>query len=185
MAHPILSEARQKMDKSLEAFQQEMGNIRTGRATAGLLDIVEVDVYGSRMKINQLGTISVPDPHMIVVDLWDKSQMHAVEKAIMVSPLGVNPSNDGRVIRIPIPTLTEERRKELVKLASRYAEEAKVSVRNIRRHAIECVKKAQKDGEIPEDDAHKLTDEAQKFTDKHIDSIDAALRAKEADIMEV
>ncbi len=185
MQHKILKEASVKMDRSLEAFQQELGSIRTGRANPGLLDVVDVDAYGARMKINQLGTITVPDGHMIAVDLWDKSQIHAVEKAILASPLGLNPSNDGKLIRIPIPPLSEERRKELVKVARRLSEESKVAVRNVRRHAVDEIKKAQKDGEIPEDDAHHLTDEIQKLTDKHIEKIDEALSAKEADIMEV
>lgn len=185
MPHPIVREAKDKMDKSLAAFQQELSNIRTGRATAGLLDTIEVDAYGQKMKINQLGTVSVPDPHLIAVDLWDKSQMAAVEKAIMSSSLGVNPSNDGKLIRIPIPALSEERRKELVKLAGKYGEEAKVAIRNIRRHAMDEIKKGQKDGDIPEDEAHKLSDDVQKKTDEHTESIDEALKAKEADIMEV
>mgnify|MGYP003572172199 CR=1 FL=1 len=185
MAHEAVQEAKLKMDKSVEAYQQELSGIRTGRANAGLLDMVDVDVYGSKMKINQLGTITVPEPHLIVVDLWDKSQMAVVEKAIIASALGITPSSDGKVIRIPIPTLTEERRKDLVKITHKYAEEAKVSVRNIRRHAIEVIKKGQKSGEIPEDEAHRLTDDVQKLTDKHTQGIDDALKAKEEDIMEV
>lgn len=180
-----MSDARDRMDKSVEAYRQELGNIRTGRASAGMLDIVEVEVYGSKMRINQLGTVTVPDAHCIAIDLWDKSQVNTVEKALRASQLNVNPSNDGRVIRIPIPPLTEDRRKDLVKLAARLAEEARVSVRNVRRHAIEAIKAHQKDGDIPEDDAHRMTDEIQKLTDKHIESIDAALKSKEADIMEV
>ena len=185
MVHPIVKEATEKMDKSLQAFQQELGNIRTGRATAGLLDLVEVDVYGTKMKLNQLGNITVPDAHLIVVDLWDKSQIGPVEKAIMTSSLGVNPSNDGKLIRVPIPPLSEERRRELVKVAGRHVEEAKVAVRNIRRHAVDAIKQGQKDGDIPEDDAHKLTDEIQKLTDDHTKAIDEAFEKKEADIMEV
>lgn len=185
MPHEIVSAAKQKMDKSLEAFHRELGAIRTGRATAGLLDVVDVDVYGSRMKINQLGTVAVPDSHLIVVDLWDKSQMATVEKAILSSPLGVTPSNDGKVIRIPIPRLTEERRKELVKVAGKHVEEAKIAVRSIRRHAIDEIKKHQKSGDIPEDDAHHLSDEIQKITDEHTHHVDKAFKAKEVDIMEV
>lgn len=185
MSHAEVKEARSKMDKTVQAFQQELGNIRTGRATAGLLDIVDVEVYGSRMKINQLGTVTVPDAHLIAIDLWDKSQMSVVEKAIQASPLGVNPSNDGRTIRVPIPPLTEERRRDLVKVASKHAEEARISIRSIRRHAVEEIKAAQKKGEVPEDDAHRLTDEVQKATDQHIEQVEQALKAKEADIMEV
>jgi ribosome recycling factor len=122
---------------------------------------------------------------MLAIDLWDKSQINTVEKALRASQLGVNPSNDGRLIRVPIPQLTEERRKGLVKHAAHLGEEAKVAVRNVRRHALEAIKAHQKDGDIPEDDAHKLSDEIQKLTDKHIAAIDAALKHKEADIMEV
>ena len=185
MPHPILKETQDKMAKSVESFQQEMGNIRTGRATAGLLDVVDVEVYGSKMKINQLGTVTVPDPHLISIDLWDKSQMATVEKAIQSSPLDVNPSNDGKLIRIPIPPLTEERRRDLVKMAGKYVEEAKVAIRNIRRHSMEQIKKEQKAGEIPEDDAHKMSDDVQKATDKYTKAIDDAFKAKETDIMEV
>jgi ribosome recycling factor len=185
MSHPVVKEARSKMDKTVQAFQQEMGNIRTGRATAGLLDIVDVEVYGSRMKINQLGTVTVPDAHLVVIDLWDKSQMSKVEKAIMASPLGVNPSNDGKVIRVPIPQLTEDRRKDLVKVAGRHAEEARIAIRSIRRHAVEEIKALQKKGEVPEDDAHRLTEEVQKATDQHTEQVEHGLKAKEIDIMEV
>lgn len=185
MSHPVLEEATDKMDKSVVAFQAEMSSIRTGRANAGMLEVVDVEVYGSKMKLNQLGTVTVPDPHLIVIDLWDKSQMHVVEKAIMMSGLDLTPSNDGSVIRLPIPPLNEERRKDLVKVAGKYVEEAKVACRSIRRHAIDTLKKMQKDGDIPEDDAHRLTDAVQKLTDTHTDKIDAIYKAKEADIMEV
>jgi len=185
MSHPVLQEATEKMDKSVAAFQAEMSNIRTGRANAGILDVVDVEVYGSRMKINQLGTITVPDSHLLVIDLWDKSQMATVERAIMSSTLNIMPSNDGQVIRLPIPALNEERRRELVKLAGKYVEEAKVACRSVRRNAIDTLKKLQKDGEVPEDDAHRLTEAIQKLTDTHTDKIDAIYKAKEADIMEV
>lgn len=184
MSHPLIKEAEQKMDKSVESLQQELSGFRTGRATPNLLDVVHVDAYGSKMKINQLGNITVPDSHLIVIDLWDKSLIGAVEKAIMASPLGVNPSNDGRLIRIPIPPLSEERRKELTKVANKMAEEARVAVRNIRRHILETLKKEQKDGKITEDDLHRFSDEVQKLTDKHIEKIDQVLKAKEKDIME-
>ncbi len=184
MSHPLLKEAEQKMAKSIESLQQEFSGFRTGRATPSLLDVVHVDAYGSKMKINQLGNVTVPDPHMIVIDLWDKSLIGAVEKAIMASPLGVTPSNDGRLIRVPIPPLSEERRRELTKVANKLAEEARVAVRNVRRHVIESLKKEQKDGKITEDDLHRLTDEVQKITDKHIEKIDQLLKAKEKDIME-
>lgn len=184
-SHEIVKEASSKMDKSVLALQQELGSIRAGRATAGLLDVVDVDAYGQKMKINQLGTVTVPDPHLIVVDLWDKSQMALVEKAIMASALEVTPSNDGKLIRVPIPTLSEERRKDLVKVASKHTEEAKIAIRNIRRHAIDTIKKLQKSGDIPEDNAHKLSEKVQELTDKHTNTIEKAFKAKEADIMEV
>jgi len=185
VSHPILAEATEKMDKSVSAFQTEMSSIRTGRANAGMLEVVDVEVYGARMKLNQLGTVTVPDPHLIVIDLWDKSQMHVVEKAIMTSGLDMTPSNDGNVIRLPVPPLNEERRRDLVKVAGKYVEEAKVACRSIRRHAIDTLKKLQKDGEIPEDDAHRLSEAVQKLTDSHTEKIDAIYKAKEADIMEV
>lgn len=184
MAHPLLKEAESKMDKSVENLQQELSGIRTGRATPTLLDVVHVDAYGSKMKINQLGTVTVPDAHLIVIDLWDKSLIGPVEKAIMASPLGVTPSNDGRLIRIPIPPLSEERRKELIKVVHKMAEEARVAVRNIRRNILDELKKEQKESKITEDDLHKLSDEVQKITDKHIEKIDQIVKAKEKDIME-
>ncbi len=185
MPHELEQEAKSKMDKSLEAFSHELINIRTGRASVGLLDTIEVDVYGSKMKLNQLGTVAAPEPRMLMVTPWDKSQMAVIEKAIMASPLDLNPANDGNVIRIPIPPLNEDRRKDLVKHVGKLAEEARVSVRSVRRHVMEEVKKAQKDGDIPEDDAHKLSAEIQKVTDSHVAKIDEAVKAKEVEIMEV
>lgn len=186
MPHTVtMKEAKEKMDKSVEAFHQELANLRTGRANPGLLDSLDIEVYGSQMKLNQLGTVTVPDSHTIAIDLWDKSQINVVEKALRASPLDINPSNDGRIIRVPIPPLTEERRRDMVKLAGKITEEAKVAIRNVRRHAIETIKTLQKDGEVPEDNAHRLTDEIQKMTDKHIQNIDDSMKAKEQDIMEV
>lgn len=185
MEHALVKEARAKMAKSLEALDHELVHIRTGRASVGLLDAIEVDVYGQKMKINQLGTVAAPEPRLLTITPWDKSNMHAIEKAIQASSLELNPSNDGKVIRIPIPKLTEQRRKELVKHVAKLAEEARVSVRNIRRHLVDEVKKEQKEGKIPEDDAHRLTAEIQKVTDDFIHKIDAALKAKEDEIMEV
>lgn len=185
MANPIIDEARGKMDKTIEAFQAELSNIRTSRVTPGMLDVVDVDVYGSHMKINQLGVVHVVDSQLLSIDLWDKSTMSAVEKAIMTSPLGVTPSNDGKSIKVPFPSLTEQRRKDLCKVAAKHAEDAKISIRNLRRIALEEIKKQQKDGALPEDDAHKLGDEVQKLTDSHSEKIDHQLKAKEADIMEV
>jgi ribosome recycling factor len=185
MSHALVQDGKTKMHKALEAFQHELTLIRTGRASVGLLDAVEVEAYGSRMRISQLGTVTAPEARLLVVTPWDKTQMHAIEKAILASSLDLNPSNDGKVIRVPIPQLTEERRKDLVKHVSKLAEEARVSVRNIRRHIVDTIKKDQKDGKTPEDDAHKLTAETQKLTDDFITKIDHALKGKEDEIMEV
>ena len=185
MSNALAKQAREKMQKSLDNFRQELTHIRTGRASVGLLDAVEVEVYGTRMKINQLGNITTPEPRMLVIAPWDRTQIGAIEKAILASPLNLTPSNDGHLIRIPFPPLTEERRKDLVKLVGKMAEEAKVAVRNVRRHEVDEAKKMQKDGDLPEDEAHKLTDEVQKITDDFIDKIDEAFKAKEAEIMEV
>ncbi|NIA14146.1 MAG: ribosome recycling factor [Nitrospiraceae bacterium] len=185
MPHALAAEAKDKMGKSLDSFKQELTHIRTGRASAGLLEGIEVDVYGTKMKINQLANVTTPEARLLAIAPWDKTQITAIEKAIMASPLDITPSNDGNLIRIPFPPLTEERRKDLVKLVGKTAEEAKVAVRNIRRHAVESVKKAQKAGDIPEDDAHKLTNDIQKLTDDSCGQIDEALKAKEAEIMEV
>jgi len=185
MPHDLARESKEKMGKSLESLKQELTHIRTGRASVGMLDGIDVDVYGTKMKINQLGNVTTPEPRLLVIAPWDKSQMAAIEKAIMASPLDITPSNDGNVIRIPFPPLTEERRKDLVKLVGKLAEEAKVAVRNIRRHGVDAAKKLQKDGELPEDDAHKLSDEIQKLTDDYCGKVDEAFKAKEAEIMEV
>lgn len=185
MPNPIVSETRNKMKKSIEAFQQELAGIRTGRAQTALLDIVDVEAYGAKMKINQLANVTVPDPHLIVIDPWDKSQMNVIEKAIMASPLGITPSNDGKVIRVPIPQPTEERRKELVKIAGKHREDAKIALRNVRRHAMEEIKTAQKSGDIPEDEAHRLSDEVEKVTHECTEEVDEIFKLKEQDIMEV
>ena len=185
MEHEALKEAREKMDKSLVAFQNEISHIRTGRASTGLVDSIEGEVYGQKMKINELATTAVPEARMITIQPWDKSNVAMIEKAVLKSPLEVNPSNDGNVIRVPLPELSEERRKEYVKLIGKLVEEARVSVRNIRRHEVDVIKKQQKSGDIPEDDAHKLTDAIQKVTDEFIAKIDKAFKAKEVEIMEV
>jgi ribosome recycling factor len=185
MGHEAVKEAKIKMQKSLEAFQHELTTIRTGRASVGLLDVVDVEAYGSKMKINQLGTVTAPEPRLLVITPWDKALINTIEKAIKASPLELNPSNDGQVIRVPIPQLTEQRRKDLAKFVGKLAEEARVAIRNSRRHAVDEIKAQQKDGKIPEDDAHKLTAEIQKATDDFIDKVEEALKAKEEEIMEV
>ena len=182
MQHKVVTEAREKMKKSLENFQEEIVHIRSGRASTGLVDAIEVDAYGQRMRLNQLASVSVPEPRLISIQPWDKGMIGAIEKAIMQSPLGVTPKNDGVVIRVPLPELSEERRKEFVKLIGKLAEESRVAVRNVRRHEIELIKK---DKSIPEDESKRLNDEIQKATDEFVGRIDAAYKAKEAEIMEV
>ena len=185
MEHALAVEAKNKMQKAIDAFKHELTSIRTGRASAALLDGVEVDAYGSKMKLNQVGTVTAPEARMIVITPWDKGLIHAIEKGIMTSGLDLTPSNDGQVVRVPIPALNEARRRDMVKMVGKLAEEAKVSIRNTRRHEVEVVKKAQKDGEIPEDDAHKISAHIQKITDEFCAKVDESLKAKEAEIMEV
>jgi ribosome recycling factor len=181
----ILLEAEDKMDKSLEAFQQEISHIRTGRASVGLIEHLEVDAYGSKMRLDQMAKLGAPEARLLTVQPFDKSQINAIEKALQTSALELNPANDGTLIRIPMPELSEERRREYVKMIGKLAEEARVSIRNVRRHEIESVKKLQKAGDLPEDDAHRVSDTIQKLTDQHIGKVESAFKAKEADIMEV
>ncbi|PKQ17343.1 MAG: ribosome recycling factor [Actinobacteria bacterium HGW-Actinobacteria-7] len=185
MTSSILADAGTHMDKTQQALQHEFGTVRTGRASASLLDKIHVDAYGSSMPLNQVANIKVPEPQSIIIEPWDKSVMGAIEKAIRNSDLGLNPSNDGQVIRVPFPPLTEERRKELVKLCKGYAEEARVAVRNVRREANHKLDKLGKEGEASEDDVRRAEAEVQKLTDSHVKEIDEALKRKEAEIMEV
>lgn len=180
-----LAEAEGKMKKSFLAFQNEILNIRTGRASVHLLDSIEVEVYGSNMKLNQLATVNAPEARLLTIQPWDKSQLQAIEKAIIASPLELNPANDGTIIRIPMPELSEERRKEYVKLIGKFAEDARISVRNVRRGEMDIIKKEQKDGDLPEDDAHKMSDALQKLTDTYIGKIDEAFKAKDAELMAI
>lgn len=176
---------QRRMDGAVESLQKEFAGLRTGRASASLLDPVIVDLYGSKMPINQVGTISVPEPRLLSVQVWDGSAVKSVEKAIRDSGLGLNPMPDGNNIRIPIPDLNEERRKELTKIAGKYAETARIAVRNVRKDGMDLVKKMEKDGDISEDDLKRLSDEIQKMTDDTIKSIDQMLSDKEQDIMTV
>ena len=185
MIDDILQDAEDRMKKSLAAFKRELAGIRTGKATTTLLDSVKVECYGQVMPLNQVASISVPESRLILVQPWDRTIVADVEKAIHKSDLGLVPNTDGNVIRIAIPPLTEERRKELVKVVRKQAEDARVSIRNIRRDANESLKKAQKDGSISEDDSHKAMDKVQKLTDKYIGEIEETLKSKEAEIMEV
>lgn len=173
------------MDGALEALRKEFQGLRTGRASISLLEPLSVDAYGSRMPINQVGTLGVPEPRMITVQVWDKGVVSAVEKAIRESNLGLNPSRDGQLIRVPIPELSEERRRELSKVAGRYAEQARVAIRNVRRDGMEMLKRMEKDGEISQDEQRVWHDEIQAVTDKHISAVDELLATKEQEIMQV
>lgn len=181
----IIKDAREHMDKSHTALLHEFSTVRTGRASGAIFEKVFVDAYGSPMPLNQVAGIKSPEPQLIVIEPWDKSLMGAIEKAILSSDLGLNPSNDGMVIRVPFPALNEERRKELVKLCKGYAEEARVGVRNIRRDANHKLERLSKDGEASEDEVRRAEAEVQKLTDSHVKDIDEALKRKEAEIMEV
>jgi ribosome recycling factor len=185
MIKDILKDADSRMHKAVEVVRNELVRIRTGKATTNLLDGVKVDYYGTLTHLNQLGTLSTPDIHTITVQVWDKTAVQLVEKAILNSNLGLNPISDGQLVRIPIPPLNEERRKELVKLVKKHAEEGKVAIRNVRRDAIEHLKKAEKDEHVSEDERMHAENEAQKYTDMHIKDIDAILQMKEKEIMEV
>ncbi len=174
-----------KMDGAVAAFQKELSGLRAGRASANLLDPIKVDVYGSLMPINQLGNVNTPEPRMLTVQVWDKSMVKAVEKAIAESTLGLNPNVDGQLIRINLPQLTEERRKELTKIAGRYAEDSRIKVRNARRDAMEMLKKMEKSNDISEDEQHRISQDVQKMTDSHVKKIDDMLANKQKDIMQV
>src|ERR1700744_782224 len=178
-------EMNRRMTGAVGTVKSELQGLRTGRASAALLDPVKVDAYGNVSPINQVGTISTPEPRMITVQVWDKGLVKAVDKAIREAGLGLNPQSDGQLIRVPLPELNEERRKELVKLAHKYAEAARVAVRNVRRDGMDALKKAEKDGKIGQDEHHKLGDELQKLTDAHVREIDAGVHAKEQEIMQV
>ncbi len=185
MIEELLRNTEERMKKSLAAFKREIATIRTGKATTALLDGIKVEYYGEMVPLNHVASISVPEPRLILVQPWDRSIVANVERAIQKSNLGLVPNTEGNLIRLPIPPLTEERRLELVKLVRKHAEEARVSVRNIRRDANDDLKKAQKDGTISEDDMHKTMEKVQKLTDKYIKEIDEALSGKEKEIMEV
>lgn len=185
MTDARLNEFSRRMDGALEALNKEFAGLRTGRASAHLLDQVKVQAYGSTMPLNQVGTVNVPEPRMITVQVWDRGLTREVEKAIRDAGLGLNPASDGQLVRVPIPELSQERRTELSKIAHKYAEQARVAVRNVRRDGMEFLKKQEKDGKISEDEHRKLHDEVQKLTDGHVKKIDDALAAKEKEIMQV
>jgi ribosome recycling factor len=185
MTGTLIADLAKRMDSSFDILVREFTGLRTGRASINLLDTIKVDVYGSLMPLNQIGTINVPEPRLITVQVWDKSLVKVVEKAIRDSDLGLNPASDGQLIRIPLPPMSEERRQELVKLAGKYAEDTRISVRNVRRDGMEMLKKWEKDGDISEDEHHRLSDDVQKTTDDHIKKIDDLLAQKQKDIMQV
>lgn len=176
-----ISELRKRMDGALASLKSEFSGLRTGRANATLVEPIEVEAYGSRMPMNQVGTITVPEPRMISINVWDKGMVGAVEKSIREAGIGLNPVVDGQNVRIPIPPLTEERRKELAKVAAKYAEQAKVAIRNVRREGMEAVKSA--DG--GEDEQKKLSEDVQKLTDVMVKKVDEAYTTKEAEILQV
>src|SRR2546421_11695844 len=187
MANPMhdLNELKRRMQGALQLLKQELGGLRTGRASASLLDPIQVEAYGTHMPLNQVATISVPEPRMLSVQVWDRSMVHAVEKAIAASNLGLTPSSEGQLLRLRIPELNEERRKELVKVAHKYTETARVAARHVRRDGLDVLKKLEKNHEMSEDDQKRHADEVQKVTDGIITEIDQLLAAKEKEILTV
>jgi len=178
-------EMARRMRGAIDTLRSEFAGLRTGRASPGLLDPIRVEAYGNSVPINQVGTISTPEPRMLTVQVWDKGLVKAVDKAIRDGGLGLNPQMDGQLLRVPVPELNEERRKELARLASKYAEQARVAVRNVRRDGMEVLKRLEKDHKIGQDEHRKLGDELQKLTDANIKDIDGALHGKEQEIMQV
>ena len=181
----LIRTTRERMGKTVEATRAELARIRSGRASTALVDNVRVDYYGAETPLNQLASIAVPEPRLLVITPWDKTQIDNIEKALLKADLGLTPNSDGNLIRIPIPPLNEERRKELVKRVKRVAEEGKVALRNIRRDANEATKKAEKSGDVSEDDAHRDKEEIQKITSEFSEKIDELAAKKEAEVMEV
>jgi ribosome recycling factor len=179
-----LDAIQRRMDGAMNALKTEFARLRTGRASASLVDAISVDAYGQMTPINQLGTVNVPEPRMVVINVWDKAMIAKVEKAIRESGIGINPVSDGPLIRLPIPELNEERRKQLTKVAAGYAENAKVAIRNVRRDGMDQIKKAKSAG-MGEDDQKMWSDEVQELTDKSIAAVDRALDSKQAEIMQV
>jgi len=182
---PIVSELRKRMEGALEVLRKEFAGLRTGRATPSLLDPVRVDAYGQVMPMNQVGSVSAPEPRLIVVQVWDKGLVKAVEKGIREANLGLNPQADGQLIRVPVPDLSEDRRKEMTKVSARYAEQARVAVRNVRREGLDGLKKQEKDGKISQDQHRKLDKDIQGLTDATIKRVDEMLHQKDKEILQV
>lgn len=185
MSHKILVEAEERMKKGIESVRHEFTGIRTGKASPALLDTIKVEAYGSSVPLLQVGSVTAPEARMLVIQPYDKSLIKAINKGINESNLGLNPTDDGQVIRIPIPSLTEERRKDLVKLISKFAEEGRVHMRQVRHDMLKTIKDMEKDGDLPGDDAKHMQNDAQKLTDKYVGQIDEMLKKKTAEVMEV
>jgi ribosome recycling factor len=185
VADALTKDLRRRMDGALEALRKEFSGLRTGRASANLLDPVMVDAYGSSLPIAQCGTVSAPEPRMLTVQVWDRALVKPVEKAIRDAGLGLNPQTDGQTVRVPIPDLNEERRRELVKVAAKYSEQARIAVRNVRRDGIDSLKKMEKDGDITQDDHRRIQAEVQSLTDDFIRKIDDAMAQKDREILQV
>ncbi len=185
MADPDLSDVERRMDGAVEALKREFAGLRTGRASVSLLEPVAVSAYGAEMRLNELATINAPEPRLLAVQVWDKSNVSAVVKAIQSANLGLNPTVDGQIVRVPIPELNEERRQELVRVAAKYTEQARVAVRNVRRDGMDILKKMEKDGELSKDDHQLWASEVQELTDSHIEQIDKLLVVKEAEIVQI
>lgn len=180
-----LADVKRRMQGALQSFKGDLASLRSGRASANMLDPIQVEAYGARQPLAQLATVSVPEARLLSVQVWDRSMVNAVEKAIRESDLGLNPQTEGQVLRIRIPELNEQRRKEMVKVAHKYAEESKIAVRHVRRDAIDIIKKVEKDGAFTKDDVTRQSEQVQKVTDQHIAEIDQALAAKEKEILQV
>jgi ribosome recycling factor len=181
----IVADLRRRMEGAIDVLRKEFGGLRTGRASANLLEPVQVEAYGNRQPLNQVGTVSVPEPRLLLVQVWDKANVKATEKAIREAGLGLNPQTEGQTIRVPVPDLSEERRKELTKVAAKYAEAARISVRNVRRDGIDLLKKQEKDKTISEDQLRKLEKEVQTLTDGTIKRVDELLGTKDKEILQV
>jgi ribosome recycling factor len=182
---PTLQQASQKMDKAIEALRRDFSGVRTGKASPALLDTLRVEAYGSHVPLNQVATVSAPEPRLLLIQPWDRAMVSPIEKALQTSDLGLNPANDGKLIRVPIPPLTEQRRKEYVKLLHKMAEEARVAIRQARKDANDEIKRNQKDSGLSEDDARREQEETQKLTDRYIHQVEELLKHKEAEVLEV
>jgi ribosome recycling factor len=181
----VVADAQRRMDRTIESTRQEFGSVRTGRASAGLLDRIQVSYYGTKTPLNQLAQISVPEPRLLSIQPYDKGAIKEIERAILESDLGLTPANDGQLIRLPVPQLTEQRRKELVKVVGKLAEEGRIALRNVRRDSITRLKELEKDGDVGSDELHRAEERMQKLTDEHVKLVDELYKHKETEILEV